>query len=774
MKRILYFLLAAAMLAMFGCTGDSNTTSTANSVTNPNANTFTPKGTVSGVLRDAVTLNPLGGAVVHIMDRTATTDATGIFTITNVPATAISNNESVGQTTAYNVVIDMAGVNAKITAGALYPAIEYSSVVVSYTSLGETTGASGLGTNHDTPMDGFVANIMPQVGKLDANIKMQVVGTDLKPVSGATVSIFVATTSGNNTSGGAGSSTVPGHLINTQTSDANGLVTFANLEAKQSFLVKAVTSDGAKEGWYGIFGIDATTGELVTPAKQGAGTVIIAPTDNLTDIYAVQGGAALNNNTNNPLGRIYNNALVVSSVDNIAPFVLSASPANLADIAIPATGTLDVVFTFSEPIASTTYANALTNVTSIINGLYKDVAVNYNGPKASNLGHTLAWNADRTTLTVSILATDLVAASRYSVSISAALAQPVGDANQLTDAVGNIFVSPGPNATVTFTTAGGLNIAAPVIQKSTASTTAVEWVPVTNAASYNVYAEKVGFTAPALILNTATTSFNLFSIPGFSLANGATYKITVTAVNGAGTESAPSNVLSFSDTAPGAPTALARRSAAANVTETNVDWTPPTPAPASYKVYLQQVINGVSFPYALAGQTTLPTFDVGGLIAASGGYTNGQLKVTYNVKVTAVSLFGSESAASNIVVIDDKTAPVPFVAAGRPVAPIAVSQNIPGTLIVQFDKEMLFGDITNPASWNFAPAGAVTATVTYNFGGTLGAISYAPFTLPATPPTATVPYSIVTNATGTVAAGVINVTCTAKSVGGGLAATASF
>lgn len=46
MKRILYFLLAAGMLAMFGCTGDTNSPFNSTSVTNPNATALVPTGTI--------------------------------------------------------------------------------------------------------------------------------------------------------------------------------------------------------------------------------------------------------------------------------------------------------------------------------------------------------------------------------------------------------------------------------------------------------------------------------------------------------------------------------------------------------------------------------------------------------------------------------------------------------------------------------------------------------------------------------------------------------
>ncbi|HEX9024662.1 MAG TPA: fibronectin type III domain-containing protein [Geobacteraceae bacterium] len=758
MKKILYFLTAVAMLVMFGCTGDTTSTS----LTNPNPNPYNPKGTVSGVLRDAVTQVPLAGAVVHIMDRQATTDATGIFTIYNVPALNGTGNEPSNGNAPYPVVIDMAAVNTAIKTGAKYPAIAYSSVNVTYTSLGETSGAGGVGTNHDTPTDGFVANIMPTVGRLDAAIKMQVVTPSLANVpDGTTVNIYDIVGSNNTTSGAGGT---PGHLIQTA-STVGGFVTFSALEAKQLFVVKAFTADGKSEGWYGLYTI--SSGNAV-PTGQVTPVIIAAPSDGLTDVYAVQGGQSTDSTAVGPLANLYNNALVVGTVDNVAPFVIGTSISPLQDVTIPTSGTITLTYTFSEPIKQNTYATATTAATAALGGLYKDIAVNFLGPKSGNIAYSLAWSTDGTQLTVSI--PNAVAASRYDVNLAGAL----GSVNKLVDLAGNAALVTAA-ADVTFTTAGGFNVGAPTIVATNPVT--VSWTPVTNAVGYFVIITPsiTGTPVTVPLAGAANTSLNIQSLPPGTLfvgynpaapfANAVTYSVVVTTLNASASQSAPSNSVTLTDAAvvPGAPTALAFAAVPAGTQPTVLNWTAASgPVADHYTVYVQTLQDAVPLgPYTAIGTNTLPTFAFG-----TPPFANGQHKITYNIKVTASDAYGTESAASNVVGDSDVVAPLAAVTAGRPTAPIAISTTVNGTLTVLFNKEMVYADIINPASWGFAPAGATTATVTYTFGP---GISYGTPAL-----TATVPYSIVTNATGTIAAGVINVTCAAKSVGGGLAVAASF
>jgi len=670
------FALSLALIVV-GC-GDSRDTST----TNPNPNTFTPKGTVNGLLRDAVTNVALVGAKVQIMDRVATTDSSGIFTITNVPALTGDGNEPSISNDAYPVVIDMSAINAAITAynavatntvkKAFYPSMAYDNVTVYYTSLGESSdlnSESANSTNHDTPVDGFVANMTPFVGKLDANVKMQVVNTSLVPQSGATVYLFTlnteevqpdtytGTTGVNDSLSGVGGGS-PGHLVATQTTDATGYVTFQNIEAKRRFYVKAVI--GATQGWWvGVSG----TAPFVVPASGGP-SALTSPADNLTDVYGLNQSGFVSTSPELVIGTYYSAPLVVRTVDGLAPFVLSVVPANLSDFAIPATGTVDVVFTFSEAIRSTPYANALTRETSVLGGLYADVAVNYLGPKAGNIPHTLAWNDARTTLTISIPVASMTPASRYSVSILNAVngLGTLGTAGRLTDANGNVFLTAFANTATNFTTAGGFNVAAPVIAKDATSPYTVNWTPVTNAFGYRVYVEAVAGTGffPVSVVNVASagvppaanltpltvatpTTFSLtllksvgpyvvgdwvvigtnaagrYNVMADLFAGGKSYNVYVVALSSNGSESEKSNIVAVSETKPAAPAGLARRGTTA-ATEYLIDWTAVAGA-TQYTIWVQTLMNGA----ALAGYVPLaatsidPTYNLA-LVVATGTY----------------------------------------------------------------------------------------------------------------------------------------------------------
>lgn len=549
-KKTKYFLAATALLglALSGCGSKTD-----GDVTNPNPNAFQPKGTVSGVLTDAVTQDPIANATVYIMDRSATTGAQGQFTIANVPAnTAVGNEPTNAGASAYTLVIDMTAVNSAITAynadtthttkKAFYPGIAYSSATVSYTSLGDATGPNNSGaatttsdggtvSNHDTPVDGFVANITPSVGKLDANIKIQVVKeSDLSPVSGATVTLSDnGVASNNNATGNGGTTslslvgTYTGHLVATQTSDANGFVTFTNVEAKKGFTASGISSDST---------LSATL-------------PVTAPVDGETRSYLVQGGGSD--------GAIAT-ALKLSATDGTAPFVVSTTPANLADIAA---GTTNVVFTFSEVLKANNYLLATTEAASqnAGSGLWKDVNVSFLGPKAGNMAYTMAWDSTTSPKVLTITLTT-AAASKYSVSIDGACG-----AGKLMDAAGNLVAALGvgvtPN-TVTFTTSGGNTVVAPTLTRT--NDTTIDWVPVTNAYKYRVYVTPVRGGVPEVteaasditdtrfVLSAGTSAY--YAANGFASGQiPVTYSVKVITMGTASVETAgASSTVTLNDT----------------------------------------------------------------------------------------------------------------------------------------------------------------------------------------------------------------------------------
>ncbi|MBI4746649.1 MAG: hypothetical protein HY786_08985, partial [Deltaproteobacteria bacterium] len=343
-KKTKYLLAATALLGMAisGCQGAK----TEGSVSNPSpSSSFQPKGTVAGVLTDSVTNDPIANATIYIMDKSAVTNAGGSFTIANISANLATGNET-GNPTAtdpYQVVIDLKAVNDAITAynavatnttkKAYYPSFAYTTATVKYDSLGDATvinagtGTAGTSaTNHDTPVDGFVASIAPKVGPLSANVKIQVVNKNtFANISGAAVEL-ISQGSGYLTDTPTGNAIVgtTGHIVATGTTDTTGLVTFSGVEAGTTFLARATSSDGTLSG---------ITGDGNNNGAANKGPVSIATeADNVTVSYL--------------LNQLPNNALMISPVEDQFPIILSATPELNSDLTVPTTGGQDVVFTF--------------------------------------------------------------------------------------------------------------------------------------------------------------------------------------------------------------------------------------------------------------------------------------------------------------------------------------------------------------------------------------------------------------------------------------------
>jgi len=446
--------VSALLLVGIGCSGSHDT----NSVTNPNPSTFTPKGTVNGVLLDVCTNLPIAGAKVNILGRNATTNSDGGFQITDVPANTAKGNEpgNVLNDT-YPVVIDLTDYNKALHTGvAHYPTIVYDVVDVKYDSLGDSN--PGSSANHDTPVNGFVASIVPYVGKLDTQIKLQVVGPDYEELSGASVKLLATPAVGSvhSTSNGANM-----YLVEAGTTDATGWVTFgatAGLEARRTFMAEALSADGT----------------LIA----GPGSVYQAPCDTETMTYGYQADQATHLN---------GQGLMLTPIDAMRPVLTTVIPANLTDIPwVAATPSFTVTFRFSEPIQMTPYALAVTQdkVKSLGGGLWNDVAVNYDGPKASNTPFTMAWSTDREELTVTVPAAP---ASKYSIDLTAALANLKDDSGNLVNASGAFAVNPSTH----FTTAGGVTPTLPVITTTNDQFDPFfQWTPGLNTYQYAVVVKR--------------------------------------------------------------------------------------------------------------------------------------------------------------------------------------------------------------------------------------------------------------------------------------------
>lgn len=437
-----FLIVVSTMFTMAGCSKK-----TTNAVTNPNAAAFEPKGTIQGVVRDTVTLQPIEGAVVNIGVAKSTTDASGQFVLRDVPATydALMGTEQ----DTYLVTVDLR--KAKSSANGVvvvdnaapttdltkkhYPEFVYTYKDVEYTSLNDSApcpnwqedpayegtsssssgtyygydytqsdsttgvGASNCGTNstnHDTPVHKLSHSLDITVGKLAANIEGQVAGCSGTPgffsnVSGIyDVKIYNADSSDN-----AGSGNYD-HLVWAGLTDANGKFTASALEENHS--VKIVVSGPTT---------DTTTASGVKKAFSETETVYATtPVDSgtlkLTNIQA-------------------SNAIHVCSVDIHGPRIISVTPEPGSDLAA---GPVTVEIGFNESIKQ----NAFTGTDpSAIDNLYDYIEVYFDQSKVGNTAYSLAWNSTFDKLTVSIA--DAGISSLYHVRIK--------DVNEvLTDANG--------------------------------------------------------------------------------------------------------------------------------------------------------------------------------------------------------------------------------------------------------------------------------------------------------------------------------------------------
>jgi hypothetical protein len=677
MKKFLYLLLATAMLATFGCTGDTNT----NSVGNPNPNQFQPKGTVSGVLVDACTNEPIANADVYIMDKKATTNSVGMFTIKKVPANTAVGNEPdntalglpLGSGTSlgsnglnswdtYNVVIDLSKVNAeraKLLGATLYPSIAYHTVKVSYTSLGETDGADATATNHDTPVDGFVANIKPMVGKLSATLNIEAVnGYNGSVLSGATVQLIsLSPFDGFNTP-----NNVTGNLVNTiatATTGTDGKVSFHNVEAKHIFYAKVTWTNPANgHVWTGRAGF--------TQGDDGDGDVEL--NGQLPVVWTECDGTTTNFYTVGPNAPIQ---LFDDQKDIIAPYIESVSPANLSDIG--ESSAQNVVFTFSEVLKPTQYLLNTTPESSTVEGIYKDIQVEYQGPKSGNIAYTMAW--DSTTAPKVLTVTFATAkSSKYHVDMWKVIDNP-----NVMDTNGNL-ADDAPDyleeafEKTTFTTGGGLDVTAPVVSR-VGATNNIQWLPVANAMFYRVYIAEV--------------------------RDGVTFGYTTVYGTGGSTH-----------------------------------------------------------------ETAFTTFDTTPLLNVP-PFNEGEVKVSYLVKVVTVNSDGTESAASAPVTIDDQTRPTIVSATGRgAIGALGADATVTGTLVVTFSEVMNKTTINSASAYGFQFSGAAV-NVTVTFGTPV--ITYV-----ANASVATIPYTISTNSTGSLAAGTVSVTNAGTDLNGNIVSNSPF
>lgn len=505
----LFIMIAVVLFTMTGCSDDKAT-----SITNPEATTFEPKGTIQGVVRDSVTLQPIVGAKVSVGVQEATTDANGQYVIRDVPATTDALNGTVVGT--YQVTVDLKNVTSPVNMTTTpapdikYPEVAWRTVSVSYTSLDDTScdvgeAACTNSTNHDTSVDALVGSLLIAIGKLDANIEGVVAGCDSATSpdffesvgAGYKVELFTVTSNADTGSGASG------HLIGSTTTDADGEFAFNNVEANLSVMVMTTSPDGNRTDT--VFNTTPSDGRTLK----------------LTDIQASV-------------------ALHACSTDIHGPRIIAVSPEAGSD---QSAGNINVALTFSEPVRQTAFTS--TEASGVAN-LYDYAEVMFDGTKAGNVAYSMSWNSTFDILTVTIpnagisslyhvrilnIPTVLTDAEGNGVDMgvcpddSASLATPYGiavdtDATEIATGVGN-------DCLVYFTTKGSTTPAAPSItlvnesgiDEGSQHNAVFDWAPTSGAKDYNVYCRTVqmwGTTEQTHAFNQVVTGVGSSIVSGSS------------------------------------------------------------------------------------------------------------------------------------------------------------------------------------------------------------------------------------------------------------------
>jgi len=560
--KVMLVLMIAIVVAigLNGCKGDS-TTNNSTTVVNPTDGSIQPLGRVQGYLRDAVTKDPIVGAIIDIGVAQTVTTGDGQYVIENVPTILqsiitdpVANTAGVQTVTTtyagqYFMTIDMRNVSSPVqmtnpAAAVRYPDFSYDQVRVQIETISNiSSGGTNSIAGAPITMTQKVTTKELKVGKLATHITGVVAyaGTvigerALQPVGpGFTVELLSASAFPfGNAEGSTGGTGSLGNVIQTAVTGSNGDFTFSNVESQQTFSIRAMGKDAA--------GLDFSNGI--------GGTGVTALADGETLALTVQ----------------KNNAIFVTNTDTQQPIIIANLPENNADVS--SAGGQDIVFTFSEPIKQNVYAKTLTQngVFAAGNGLYQDVLVTNEGAKATPAAHTLSWNAtfDKLTITIPVLAPS----SRYKVDITNALNNAAKLVDNKGTAVSNAqaVALNAINFTTNTTTLAQQVTGLAIVNKQNLDeggthNPRLDWAPASGAKGYNVYRATNEVWQGVLqagayeLLNAGNpvqqSEYTDALVAPFyveRLQTQLTYSYIVKAINADGTEAAPSLEVVASDT----------------------------------------------------------------------------------------------------------------------------------------------------------------------------------------------------------------------------------
>ena len=399
---------------------------------------YQPKGTISGLIKNAINAIPVAGAVISVGFeggvQSTTSDVAGAFSFANVPAGEyqIVNGQAVATGT-YILTVSLLDYNSKVTdATKKYRDYYYTTVTIKFTSLspGDSLAASDLvGVTH---LD---------ISYLNTTVQGQVVDQNQQPVANATVMLYDATVA-------------PNVLLGQTVTASNGGFFFTSIDNGLTVTLQARSADGTLQGALAAFTL---------PANVTA--------DSLRS-------------------QVVSERVMITPVDNVAPKVILISPENNSDVS---PNNLQVVYTFSEPIKQNAYTRV--DLPPGDGTILDDITVTYVGFKKTSaaINFSAQWNAGFTQLTLT--PQGVIGSAKYTVSAAAAFGKITDNAN---NPLTNNQAITGDFELLSFTTNGGTAVpAAPVLTRRLVApfnfldynggTVGLEWNYDPTARSYNIY-----------------------------------------------------------------------------------------------------------------------------------------------------------------------------------------------------------------------------------------------------------------------------------------------
>ncbi len=422
--------------------------------------TLKPTGTISGKVVDRHTDKPVNGVIVSIAFNgtvtNATSDISGSFSFANVPCNRDATTGTITGT--YQLTVSLVEVNKTIPDSLPKFREYYFNATLSVTFIDVAKNDT---SKNKVLVEGLEANIRFDVAKLNTTINGYVVDENNNAVANAAVWLREF-----------GS----GKILQQTTTNTAGKYSFTKVEDGTTIFIDAKSSDGTLQG------------------SLAAMTLVI------------------NRAQENLRPQVTAERILITAVDNVAPYVISISPENLADVS---PNGLTMVYKFSEPIKQTAYT--VTNAPLGLGTLIDDINFDFAGFKkaAGNTNFALSWDSTFSILTVT--PAQIVGSSKYTLNVVPAL-------GKLKDRAGNAVVAKaivGDFETLNFTTNGGTTIpSAPIVTRRlntglglnalnfTGGVVGLEWNLDANARNYKVYRSVNGEPYTLLANNIIDTRYS--------------------------------------------------------------------------------------------------------------------------------------------------------------------------------------------------------------------------------------------------------------------------